>query len=90
MLHGLSQSPVDLVTFGWEAHGEPLAALRFFATTKMLENHALSKSPIPFQGKPTPCKPIKGEGIRCSRFSLGFGWMSLEIGLLGYTRALLL
>ena len=28
--HGLSQRPVNLATFGWEAHGEPPAALLFF------------------------------------------------------------
>ena len=34
MRHPLSRSLANLITFGWETHGEPQAALRFWGTRK--------------------------------------------------------
>ena len=62
--HGLSQGLMNLVTFGWEAHGEPLAALRFFAAHKDAGKPRAFQVPQPVSGQTYPCKPFTGEGIR--------------------------
>ena len=62
MRHGLSQHLVNLAAFGWEAHGEPPAALRFSMRQRCRKSHALSKPPSPFRGKPTPVSPSRERG----------------------------
>ena len=55
MRRGLSQSLMNLITFGWEEHGESQAALRSFDTHEDAGSRSLSKFPSPFQAKPAPC-----------------------------------
>ena len=60
--HGLSDGLMNLITFGWEAHGEPPAALRFLLFTKMPEKPCAFQVPKPVSGQTYPCKPFMGEG----------------------------
>ena len=73
MRHGLSQHLMNLATFGWEARGEPLAALRFLYASKMPEKPRAFQVPRPVSGQTYPCKPLMGEGIRWLLFMPDFG-----------------
>ena len=63
MGNGLSLGPVNLATFGWEARGEPPAALRFAAHKDAGKPRAFQVRK-PVSGQTYPCKPVKGEGVR--------------------------
>ena len=73
MRRSLSQDVVNLATFGWEAHGESPAALRFFAIHKDAGKPCAFQVSMPVSAQTYPCKPIKGEGICRLRFVLDFG-----------------
>ena len=61
MRHGLSDGLMNLATFGWEAHGEPPAALVFLCV-KMQEKPRAFQVPKPVSGQTCPCKPFMREG----------------------------
>ena len=71
--HGLSQRLMNLIIFGWEAHGEPPASLLFFDTRKDAGKPRAFQVHKPVSGQTYPCKPFTGEGIRWLGFVLDFG-----------------
>ena len=64
--------------FGWLTGGSYFAA--FFVAAKMGRFRPRVNLFIYASGKAQGSKPVKGEGICRSRFSFGFGWMTLAIG----------
>ena len=60
MRHCLSQRLMNLATFGWEAHGESPAALRFLDTHKDAGKPRAFQVPKPVSAQTYPCKPFMG------------------------------
>ena len=74
MRHCLSQRLINLITFVWEAHGEPPAALRFFDIHKYAGKPCAFQVPKPVSEQTYPCQSVKGEGIGWLLSGLGFRW----------------